>query len=541
MRSRFGVLVGAAIAASAFALASAVPTASGATSTSRVAASTGSHVRGIDCSNSRFICPEIHDSDEAFGHYVGHDEPSLLFRSTVPGSGNRMRYSGILPKEPAPSNIPGARSYDFELYPTIWYGMALCDTQSFPNTVHTCRPDSDANITKPGDPFHPGTAFMEVQFYPPGFVQQFDGFSCSARRWCVALTIDSYSNNPFTGQSLNAACTSKVGIEYVNFAYLTKSGRPQGPPNPVDFDPIASGKPNPNKVAFLNQGDHYTLTMHDTAHGVETIVHDTTTGVTGKMTASAANGFGQVEFAPTGKSCTNIPYDFHPEYSTSTPKTTVPWAAATYNIAIDTEVGHFDYCTTIDPNTGSCVGKEGAGRNQEPADGDDNACFPGADSTLVRINGCLDSNLGYDGPSYLRDWPNGSKSRPSPTILTSPKTGSHYDVQYANVGFNTDLPAIEQALTPACNGDTGKNCTIPPVTDDGTPAAFYPYYSSGRALGGCAWTVGQKVRGFSINDYGKLKQYGSLLKVTYPDLNGTTDTSYEDFQQYLGHNPCKAR
>ena len=541
MRTRSWSVLVAAVAAGASILASVVPAASGATSPGAGAGSARSSVRGIDCSSSRFICPEIHDSDEVFGHYVGHDEPSLLFNSTVPGSGNHMRYSGILPTEPAPSNVPGARSYDFELYPTFWYGMAMCDTQSYPNTVRSCRPDSDKNITRAGDPYHPGTAFMEVQFYPPGFVQQFDGFSCSGTQWCVAMTIDSLSINPLTGQELNATCESKVGVEYVNFAYLTKNGRPQGPPNPVEFDPIASGKPDRDKVAFLNQGDRYRLTMHDTAHGVEAIVHDTTTGVIGKMTASAANGFGQVKFDPTGTSCTNIPYDFHPMYSTSTQKTTVPWAAATYNVAIDTEIGHFDYCTTIDPSTGSCVGKEGVATNREPADGDDNYCFPGADSTLIRINGCLDSNLGYDGPSYLRDWPNGSRSRPSPTIFTSPKTGSRYNVQYANVGFNTDLPAIEQALTPACNGDTGEDCTIPPVTDDGTPAAFYPYYSSGRALGGCAWTVGQNVPGFSDNDYGKLKQYGSLLKVTYPGLNGTTDASYEDFQQYLGENPCEAR
>ena len=51
----------------------------------------------------------------------------------------------------------------------------------------------------------------------------------------------------------------------------------------------------------------------------------------------------------------------------------------------------------------------------------------------------------------------------------------------------------------------------------GPPATFYPYYTSGNALGGCAWTVGQNVPGFSTNDYGKLAQYGSLLKVTYPD------------------------
>ena len=240
------------------------------------------------------------DSDEVFGHYVGHDEPSLLFNSTRPGSGNQMRYSGILPTEPTPTNVPGKHSYDFELFPTIWFGMAICDTQSYPNTVKDCVPDSDANIARPGSPFHPGTAFMEVQFYPPGYVQQFDGFSCSAKQWCVAMTIDSLSENPLTGQDLNKTCQDKVGLEYVNFAYLTKTGKSQGPAEPGELRPgRPRASPCPDKTAFLNGGDHYTLTLHDTAQRrAGHRCNDTTSGVTGSMTASAANGFGQVKFAP---------------------------------------------------------------------------------------------------------------------------------------------------------------------------------------------------------------------------------------------------
>ncbi len=544
MRNRRILFVAVMAAGALVAGGTQVSNASGAPSASRVSsgkAASTSGIRGVDCSAQKSLCAEVADSDEVFGHYVGHDEPSLLFDSTRPGSGNQMRYSGILPREPAPSNVPGQRSYDFQLYATIWFGMAMCDTQSYPNTVKACIPDSDANITRQGSPFHPGTAFMELQFYPPGYVQQFDGFSCSATQWCVALTIDSLSQNPLTGTQLNASCRQKVGVEYVNFAYLTKSGVPQGPPNPVNFDPIASGKPDPNKVAFLNPGDHYTVTLHDTAHGLQTVVHDTTTGTTGKMTASAANGFGQVKYAPTGSSCTNIPYDFHPEYSTSTPRTTVPWAAATYNIAIDTEIGHFDYCSKVDPATATCTGSEGGPGHQEKADADDQGCFQPAASTLIKIGGCLGTNFGYDGTSYQRQWPNGSPNRPTASIFTSPKTGPNYNIQYPVVAFNTDTPAIEQSLSPACNGDTGAHCTLlPPTDDNGAPVNFYPYYSSGHALGGCAWTVGQDYPGFSTRDYGKVAQYGHLLKVTYPTQGGGTASSFNDFQRILPNNPCPA-
>ena len=246
--------------------------------------------------------------------------------------------------------------------------------------------------------------------------------------------------------------------------------------------------------------------MHDTAHGLQTVVQDTTNGIIGKMTASAANGFGQVKFAPKGTSCTSLPYDFHPMYSTSSPKTVVPWAAATYNIAIDTEIGHFDFCSKVDPATATCVGQEGAPGNQEKADADDNACFPASAATLIKINGCLDSNIGYDGTSYLRDWPDGTKQRPTPTIFTSPKTGSelHDPVHERCVQYG---PARDRAFAEACvqRRTPVRTARSRPPTDDGTPAAFYPYYTSGRALGGCAWTVGQRVPGFSTADYGKAR------------------------------------
>ncbi len=378
-------------------LALAVPTALAGTNLAPASAATATRTAPthIDCSNGgRFLCTEVFNSEKVFGegHYVGHDEPSVLFDSDVAGSGNQMAYMGQLPKEPPASNVPGAKNYDFQYYAAIWFGMAMCDTQSYPELVNTCVPDSNVNAVDPKkSPYHPGAAYMELQFYAPGYVDQWNGFTCSATQWCVALTIDSLSFNPITGQSNNRSCESRVGEEYVNFAYLTHDGKPQGPPNPVDFTPAASGNPNHAKDLFLNQGDTFSLNLHDTAHGLQAVVHDNTTGESGSMTASAANGFGQVKFAPSpSTTCKNIPYDFHPMYSTSSPKTTVPWAAATYNVAFDTEIGHFDYCSKVNTTFGQCTGKEGVGANQEKADGDDNACWTPAASSRIKISGCLD-------------------------------------------------------------------------------------------------------------------------------------------------------
>jgi len=52
----------------------------------------------INCARSSGFCTEVANSRQVFGYYVGHDEPSVLFNSYAPGSGNHMSYNVILPK-----------------------------------------------------------------------------------------------------------------------------------------------------------------------------------------------------------------------------------------------------------------------------------------------------------------------------------------------------------------------------------------------------------------------------------------------------------
>src|SRR5438128_2593989 len=72
-----------------------------------------------------------------------------------------------------------------------------------------------------------GSAFMELQFYPPGYGPWLDSTSPDATRWTVALTIDSLEvvlcNPPgFTGcLTTNPHCT-----EPINFSFLTLTGVP---------------------------------------------------------------------------------------------------------------------------------------------------------------------------------------------------------------------------------------------------------------------------------------------------------------------------
>ena len=93
----------------------------------------------------------------------------------------------------------------------------------------------------------------------------------------------------------------------------------------------------------MGSGDQLEIDIHDGAAGLTVIVHDVTTGETGSMTASAANGFAQVNFQPTAATCSQSPYAFRPMYSTSSEHTRVPWAAHSYNVAFSDEIGHFEY------------------------------------------------------------------------------------------------------------------------------------------------------------------------------------------------------
>jgi hypothetical protein len=251
-----------------------------------------------------------------------------------------------------------------------------------------------------------------------------------------------------------------------------------------------------------------------------------------------------VKFDPNGNGCTNIPYDFHPMYSTSSPLTRVTWAAHTYNISFSDEIGHFDYCTKVPTPTGSCAGLEGRPGDREPTDFDDNYCLPGSLSSLIRVSGCLDSNLGFDGMSYQdNSWPDGNTSlHPTPVLFTSPLTGAGYDKNYARVGFEADLPRIEADAPQQCDrfSDNHARCTRLPLTDDGKTVDFYPYYSTTR-VNGCTWMEGGTVPGLTVNSFGKSLQYGDFLRVTYTDVDNTISRRWNDLRRILPNNPCPAR
>jgi hypothetical protein len=513
----------------------------------------------ISCAESS-LCPDVQSSAEVFGpnYYVGHDEPSALFYSTLPGSGNRMRYVITLPTDPPRGPSPGApgKAFNFQLHGAFWFGMALCDTQSYPEQVKKCTPDSDTNILDPAvSPDHAGTAFTELQFYPPGWVAwptfkiATGAGACDPTKYCAAMNVFSLLEDPVNGTIQNPTCAAKLGsIETFEFAFVTRDGVAQAPANPLDAT-IQTYTPDPTKDLFMSPGDRIQVTMHDTPQGLTAELVDLTTGQSGSMTASPANGFAQFKYAPTGKSCVAKPYAFHPMYSTSSEKTRVIWAAHSYNVAFSDEIGHWQFCRgTAVPATPFGVDSNGnpiscpAGNtenNGQPADGDDNFCFPASEATLIKLQGCTDTNTGFDSVSYDPVWPDGNTAlHPTPIQFTSPLTGSNFTQPYGRAALEANLPRIE---VPICNRATGAGCTLIPQTDNGQPAQFYPYYSIAASANSCVWQLGSTIPG-TTNDFGKNAGYGTLLPLHYLIFGGggRSHTLINNFRNVFSPNPCPA-
>jgi hypothetical protein len=304
------------------------------------------------CTSHASLCADAYDNPE--GEYTGHDEPSVEFKSHTPGSGNDITYLMTLPTDPTLQPTPSGvgSTWNFQLRPTFWFGLTLCDTESAPEFTKTCEADSDKNDLVGTNPRaanyigkHPGNAYMELQFYGPGYVEQFEGFGCTAHQYCAAMTIDSRTLDQNTGTENTDACNHYIlgGPEPINWAYITTSGQSQAPANPLftgtftapDFSAV---NPDTTKDLMMNPGDRILIHMHDTPAGFRIDLNDLTTRQSGSMTASIANGFGHILYTPTSATCQAAPYAFHPEYSTGAPRGNT-WSAHTYNVAMSDEIG----------------------------------------------------------------------------------------------------------------------------------------------------------------------------------------------------------
>ena len=514
------------------------------------------------------LCPELSRDTNFQGAYSGHDEPGMFFYSNANGSGNNVVYHLTLPTDPPtpPRQDGTGGTFNFQLNPAFWFGMVLCDTQSAPNFTHICMPDTDANIFANPDPnapdfigHHPGSAFIEMQFYPPGSLS-----GCGDPvKWCAAAVIFSLNVQELTGKINNADCNALVGQETTNFAFLTLDGTSQSPADPLNPDFLDKFNIIPGKTFEMLSGDRLVLSLHDTPDGLHVAVRDLSTHTTGSMTASIANGFAQVNFDPDpdpahpSETCSSTPYAFHPMYATSSENTPAIWAAHTGNIGFADEIGHYEYCNVVDDTTGNCIS---AGVN-DPAgvdfDDQQGQCLSGnllGQFGLLPIGACFGSDFDFDGVPYQLKWP-GTESpetdrllKPTPVRFSSPMFRTNGDEgenegelhNFSRVAFETDLPLIEFA-TNSCNRFTGNGCTNPPL---GT--RFYPIFTTTRSEGNCRWQFGGANIPGTENNFGgsSTTEYGDPIPVFFLTPMSTTQPNggalplIDDYRRVLDENPC---
>ena len=127
-------------------------------------------------------------------------------------------------------------------------------------------------------------------------------------------------------------------------------------------------------------------------------MHDLTTGKSGLMTASKANGFGQIMFQPNSATCHERPYAFHPEYNDGRPARQHVGGARQ-----QPRVRGRDRPLRVlqrDRRRGRQL-HVSPPRRDTALDPDDIECFDGAASTLVQLTGCFGGagDFDWDGTS----------------------------------------------------------------------------------------------------------------------------------------------
>src|SRR5215831_10940301 len=450
------------------------------------------------------------------GHYIGHDEPSIRFISNRPGSGNNVTFTERLPMDPKAMPTTGHPGHDvthwFELSIAPWFGMSICDPNSYPQT--NCTPNSDSNApqgTFPGG----GGAFMEMQFYPPGFAPFADSVSCNNTHWCAALNIDSLEAN-------NAGQMNNNCIEPVNFAFIQRNGMPAGPPSP-QLSTLQTFTPN-KQTLMMNPGDLVRTHMWDASIGggksaFKVQINDLTTGQSGFMVASAANGFMNTSM-----------FDFQPLFNTARAQNSIGWSVLISGILNQFEIGHFEPCSKVtnkvtiglapgvtDSTWLFCHGAyEAAGppdptpSGQEPTDA---FCYKKGDThgglaPPNLVTGCIDvatqnGDLDFDGTDYYPDFPNKLAPGPFPSPFLQQQPRTLGGARYSSIQFETDAPASE---INTCAPDTPQGCAVPPPNG---PGHFYPYYTQAKVGGKCVWEFGNMTNG---NKFGGDRQYASLVE-----------------------------
>ena len=187
------------------------------------------------CGEGSPLCAEANDALGYNGGYTGHDEPSLLFYSGAPGSGNDSNYRWSFPRirrscRSRTARVARSTSRTGSRSGSAW----ICATTSRHRSSRTTRACRTATRTSSTAPTRrkpttsatiPGRRSWSCSSTRRAGCRSRTPSAATPRKWCAAMAIFSFNSDQNTGVANNADCLNTVGIEPANFAFITRRRR----------------------------------------------------------------------------------------------------------------------------------------------------------------------------------------------------------------------------------------------------------------------------------------------------------------------------
>ncbi len=225
----------------------------------------------------------------------GHDEPTLSYRSSAPGSGANASFRVVLPSDDGTTYAQG------QFFATLWFGGVVHDANSTAGNLQ---------------------AFLEFQFYPAPPVYTGPGSGASD-----CLPNGAYAPNPTPGSNEWFACAIVWQLQ-LNGSSAVENAAFAGP-----LDAAGSS----GAILVMHSGDpvyvNYSGVAQSTTQGWHLSAADTATGQGGSVTLVSGS------------------LVLSPYYSTATASNTLSWGASNPGaIAFAYEIGHEVSGVTCSPS-----------------------------------------------------------------------------------------------------------------------------------------------------------------------------------------------
>ncbi len=261
--------------------------------------------------NSTLNCDGVLWSSSIWASYspsycYGHDEPTLSYLSSAPGSGANASFRIVLPSDDGSTYAQG------QFFATLWFGGVVHDANSTAGNLQ---------------------AFLEFQFYPAPPVYTGPGSGASD-----CLPNGAYAPNPTPGSNEWFACAIVWQLQR-NGSSAVENAAFAGP-----LDAAGSS----GAILVMHSGDsifvNYSGIAQSTTQGWQLSAADTATGQSGSVTLVSGS------------------LVLSPYYSTATASSTLSWGASNPGaVAFAYEIGHDVSGTTCSPSLSTPCDSYGPG------------------------------------------------------------------------------------------------------------------------------------------------------------------------------------